>query len=217
MKTLDLGKIVRVVRPRALIQGGSFRYDTGPTATEQRSFLLAVMLHTSCLSEGIQTRMGCMVNDFGVEPPVRPKRTGVFVFPEPYLKILQNAGLRPDQVLLFYESTLRNRVTKDRGQGAPVAVKVHGETGVPIPICASIMGRFYTGLANQGFAQQIGFYVREPKKIRGDGSVDQACPWGPEKGAQRERSGYGLKLEVINYGVYPDGRILSMGLFEPER
>lgn len=198
------------VKNGAFIQGGAFRLDKGPTALERHTFRLAAGLHRECLTEGLQTRVGCIVNDLALPAVQRPKATGRLELPEDYVRILRENGLSPEILAIFYESTLRNRAVHDvtRGHVPTVKLKANGKTGVPVAICASIMGRFYFELAQTGYTQQVGFYAREPKPRAAPGEVqDRACSVGPVKGAMKDHSGYELRIEVLNYWVAetPDG------------
>jgi len=201
----------RLVRSGAVIHGGAFRLDKGPTATEFRTFELAVETLRQAIAEGKQAKLACIVNDMGVKPEERPKRTGIFTFPKEYERLLIEACIPVADVMIFYESTLRNRVAKDIGRGMDVARKVNEQSGLEVPICMSIMGRFYTDLALLGIPQTIGFYAIEPRP-----SEDRACPFGPMLGADQRRSGYQLKMEVIVYFVDQDGGIVPGGRFEPK-
>lgn len=116
-------------------------------------------------------------------------------------------------MLLMYESSLRNRVRKD-GR----ATHKNRQTGIKVAVCANIMGCYYQTLADLGFTQQVGFYAREPKPETGQGERgDTACPFGPMLGAVEPRSGYKLRLSVLNYSVHPDGAIRPMCSLEPDR
>ncbi len=197
--------MARRVEGRTFIQGGAYRLDKGPTPTEIGSFRLAAGLHAACLAEGKATTLGCIVNDLGIPAQERPKATGRSILPIEYFDLLTSAGIPAGEVQIVYESTLRNKVGKDASRhGLPVALKVNEETGVAVPICVSIMGRFYSDLAIQGYARQIGFFVQEPKP-----SDDQSCPFGPVYGAREDRSGYALRLDVMNFWVHADGRVSS--------
>jgi hypothetical protein len=204
--------VIKLVRSGAVIQGGAFRLDKGPTATEFRTFELAVETVRQARGTGMEVKLACIVNDMGVKPEERPKRTGIFTFPDEYVLLLRAACIPVADVMIFYESTLRNRVAKDISRGMNVARKVNEESGLEVPICTSIMGRFYTDLAAQGVPQGIGFYAQEPRP-----RDDKACPWGPSKGADERQSGYPLRLEVLTYFVRPDGYIVVGGIFEPKK
>ncbi|MFH0884698.1 MAG: hypothetical protein V1861_03230 [Candidatus Micrarchaeota archaeon] len=264
-------RIVKHVKPNAMIQGGAYRVDRGPTPREWRCFRLAVLLHEECKKEGVATEIACIVNDLGLSPQDRPKtiasqdsgsiplteegmrRRKAFQkslsdglsIPELYYDLLlrecssqgQEAVFFPREMFkiedvktfgeafaislgdyvgevvrrlvpltFFSESALRNRASEDKVS----SLRLNDSTGFPVPICASIMGRFYHELAKRGHPQQIGFYTQEPRP-----ADDHACPIGPDKGARKHDSGYDLSIEVINYWVYPDGRITLGGIFMP--
>ncbi len=184
----------RVTSP-AFIQGGSHRADKGPRTDELQSFRKAVELHRKCLDEGLQTTLGCMVNDLAIPSKERPKNTGtLYQFPEEYLKILQKARISITDVVIFYESSLRNRASLDASRkGIKIAKKINEHTGFPVPLCASIMGRFYKTLEGQGFAQVIGIYT--------------LMDCGPEKGAKKELSGYDIRMDVVNFYVDATGNV----------
>lgn len=203
--------IRKLVKPGAAIQGGAFRLDKGPTMTEIHTFKMAITLHEGCMKDGKETRLVCIIDDLALKPGERPKATGIITLPDEYIRLLQEAHIPLDSVMIFYESTLRNKVTSDKKRrGLEVATKINGTTGFDVPICASIMGRFYTELAELGIPMQIGFYA-----TRESSEDDSACPWGPMKGAMESESGYGLKLEVLNFMVRLDLFISSPRLFVP--
>jgi hypothetical protein len=200
-----------LVQDGAIIQGGSFRVDKGPTATETSAFEFAAALYEFCLRAGRDVKLCLIVNDLGLSPAERPKAEGVFEFPAAYLAILEQIGVDQGSVLLMYESSLRNRVRKD-GKAA----KKNRQTGVQVAVCANIMGRYYQTIADLGFTQQVGFYAREPRAHAGPGEIeDRACPLGPMVGAMEHRSGYELRLSVLNYSVFPNGEIRAMCNLEP--
>lgn len=207
-----------LVKPGAVIQGGAFRLDKGPTDAERHAFRNAVALHEGCIRDGRDTHLAVIVNDLALAPSARPKLTGGSPFPEEYVRLLQEAHIPVESIMVFYESTLRNGAQSDaKRKGVAVAMKLNGTTGMPVPICASIMGRFYSELAEAGFAQQIGFYARQPNDdALLDERADTACPLGPLKGAKESESGYQLRLEVINYFVFPDGRVGVGGHYVPK-
>ncbi|MDO8554813.1 MAG: hypothetical protein Q7S22_08440 [Candidatus Micrarchaeota archaeon] len=185
----------KIVKTPAFIQGGSHRIDKGPRTDELQSFRKAVELHRKCLDEGLQTTLGCMVNDLAIPSKERPKNTGTpYQFPEEYLKILQEARIPIAEVVVFYESSLRNGASQDaRRRGVKIAETMNEYTGFPVPVCASIMGRFYKTLEEQGFAQVIGVYT--------------LMDCGPEKGAKKERSGYDIKMDVVNFYMDAKGNV----------
>ena len=191
--------VIKHIKNKAFVQGGSFRLDKGPTPTELASFKLALDLH---LASRTNTRLGCIFNDLGLEPFKRPKATGESPVPHDYVALLQKAHIPAEDVTIFYESTLRNRAYADN---VP-SMKIHEIAGSPIPVCMSIMGRFYAELANAGYEQQIGFYSREPKSPIPGEIPDKSCPMGPVYGASPV-SGYRLRLEVINYWVHMNGSV----------
>jgi hypothetical protein len=225
-------RLVKHVKPNALIQGGAFRLDKGPTNTELRTFKLAVLLHEECRKNRTKTEIGCMVNDFGIAPELRPRfsaesevasyrkllsrayiKTSIEVWaslysiPKPYLDFLRKHTLIPPAcIATFQETYLRNRASEDDVS----SLRMNDETGFRVPVCASIMGRFYHELARRGYTQQIGFYAQEPRP-----DDDKACPIGPIKGADKKLSGYELQIDVLNYWVYQDGRIALGGFFQP--
>jgi hypothetical protein len=201
-----------LVKDGAIIQGGSFRLDRGPTATETRAFELAVALYDLCLWSGRAVKLCLIVNDLGLAPADRPKATGSFAFPAAYQQVLEERGISRDDVLLTYESSLRNRVKKD-GK----ASRKNRATGIQVAVCANIMGRYYRTIAGLGFAQQVGFYAREPKREVGpEEKEDAACPLGPVLGTMEHRSGYALRLDVLNYSVLPSGEVRAMCNLAPE-
>lgn len=215
-------KIKLHVKEGALIQGGAFRMDKGPTKTELHSFRLAVTLVEECRKDGKVVSMGCIVNDLALKPEKRPKATGVFEWPKEYLQILSEAGISTPEIVLFYESSLRNGAKRDLDGGKieDGAFKINERTGIEVPRCRSIMGKFYSTLAKKGYTQQVGFYTYEPKPEANEEAgeiADNACPFGPIEGALKRGSGYELRLAVLNYFVYPDGRLQTAGLFEPDK
>jgi len=204
--------ISSLVKDGAVIQGGSFRLDKGPTATEKRAFEFAVFLYELCLRSRRDVKLCLIVNDLGLVAVERPKSTGSFEFPAAYLRLLEQGEVDQEDVLLLYESSLRNRVRKD-GK----AFKTNRQSGIQVAVCANIMGRYYRTIADLGFVQQVGFYAREPKPEVGPGErEDTACPLGPMVGALEHRSGYKLGLSVLNYSVFPNGEIRAMCNLEPE-
>jgi hypothetical protein len=200
-------EVIKHIKNKAFIQGGSFRLDKGPTPTELASFKHALDLH---LASKTNTQLGCMVNDFGIAPCKRPKTTGNFTFPPDYILMLQKAQIPVEDVLIFYETTLRNRAHADNAS----SMKIHEISGHRIPTCTSIMGRFYTELANAGYEQQIGFYSKEPKLSIPGEVPDKSCSAGPVYGT-RDASGYKLRLEVINYWVYQSGLVTVACIQKP--
>ncbi|MFH1784967.1 MAG: hypothetical protein ABH842_00925 [Candidatus Micrarchaeota archaeon] len=209
-----------LVKDGILVQGGAFRIDKGPTRTEIVSFRLAVTLVEELRKDGKNVKLGCIVNDLALKPDKRPKTTGIFEWPEEYLERLRDARIYPPDVRIYYESTLRNGASQDlhRNRITHGAFKVNETTGINVPRCRSIMGKFYSTLAKEGYIQQIGYYTFEPRSEIGLGEVaDKACPFGPIEGAIERGSGYQLRLEVINYLIYPDGKIQAVGVFEPEK
>lgn len=205
--------LVKRVKPGAFIQGGAFRLDKRPTPTEVRAFRSAVVLYEDCRREGTQVKLGCIVNDLALPPASRPKATGKMELPSEYQAILRDAGIAESKVALFYESVLRNRARKDE----VASLKENGESGIPVAVCASIMGRFYYQLSLDGCTQQIGFYAQEQNHQVEEGEkADTACPLGPSKGAQTHTSGYTLQIQVINFWLYADGKMSNPAVFEPE-
>lgn len=214
-------KIKQQVKDGALIQGGAFRIDKGPTKTEIFSFKLAATLVEECRKDGKRVVLGCIVNDLALKPDKRPKATGVFEWPKEYLQILSEAGISAPEIEISYESTLRNGASQDfhRGKITGGAFKKNESTGIDVPRCRSIMGKFYSTLAKKGYVQQVGFYTIEPKPEpeSPEEIPDTACPFGPIEGALKRGSGYELRLEVLNYMVHPDGRVATAGIFEPDK
>ncbi|MFH1521040.1 MAG: hypothetical protein ABID61_05330 [Candidatus Micrarchaeota archaeon] len=210
----------KLVNDGILVQGGAFRIDKGPTKTEIRSFRLAVTLVEELRRDGKNVKLGCIVNDLALKPEQRPKATGVFEWPKEYLDRLQDAMIDPPDVRIYYESTLRNGASQDlhRWRIFGGAFKKNEATGLDVPRCRSIMGKFYSTLAKEGYIQQIGYYTFEPKPEPAPGEVaDKACLYGPIEGALEGGSGYKLRLEVVNFLIYPDGRIQAVGAFEPDK
>jgi hypothetical protein len=204
--------IESLVKDGAIIQGGSFRLDKGPTATETRAFELATVLYERCRRSGRDVKLCLILNDLGLAPADRPKSAGSFEFPTAYRRILEKSKVDEDGVLLVYESSLRNRVRKD-GK----ALRKNRQSGIQVAVCANIMGRYYRTIADLGFCQQVGFYAREPKsEARPGEKEDTACPLGPMVGALERRSGYKLGLDVLNYSVLANGEIRAMCNLEPE-
>lgn len=210
----------KTTKQRILIQGGAFRLDKGPTQAEKHAFRRAVSLYKEVLDSGKDVRLGCMVSDFASKPEDRPKATGRLELPEEYVRILQDHGIPIKDLEIFYETTLRNRASKDaRKPNSDVVTKKNEHTGIPVPICASIMGRFYYTLHVEGYSQQIGFYTSEekPKPATPDERPDNACPSGPVYGAMYDMSGYELRIEVLNFWVHSDGRVEEAGKFSPRK
>lgn len=228
-----MNKIINSVKNGALIQGGSFRLDLGPTKTEADSFRLAATLLERCKRAGKQATLGCIVNDLAVNPEARPKATGRLEIPQGYLEILRASGLCDDEarleqirmgkgsakyaavasdgliIRIFYETSLRNAARKD-----PRSILVENEeTGLKVPRCPAIMGKFYDLLANSGYTQQIGFYAYDFEPC--DDHVC-CCPRGPTQGAIKDYSGYSLSLEVINFWVYSNGSLVQGFVKGPE-
>ncbi len=198
-------KLVSKAQKPVLIQGGPFRIDKGPTHAETSSFKHAIVLHDEFGKQGGGSTLGCVINDLALSPNERPKVTGAVPFPTKYLELLQQAGISPEDVLVFYESMLRNQARRDLYKGINVAVRVNDHTGFSVPICRSIMGRFYYNLAKLGFATQIGFYLAEKPLFEEDERKDGACVFGPIEGALS--GGYQTPLSTINFLVKPDGSI----------
>ena len=199
-------KLVSKAQKPVLIQGGPFRIDKGPTHAETSSFKHAIVLHDEFGKQGGGSTLGCVINDLALSPSERPKATGILPFPTEYLELLQQAGISPEDVLVFYESTLRNQVKCDFDRRKlRVATKINESTGFPVPICRSIMGRFYYNLAKLGFATQIGFYLAEKPLFEEDERKDNACVFGPIEGALS--GGYQTPLTTINFLVKTDGSI----------
>lgn len=209
--------IRKLVKPGAILQGGAFRLDKGPTGAEHYAFRYVVLLHNSCVKNGLETKLACIVNDLGVKPEERPKATGKFSLPSEYIQILSEMQIPPESVLIFYESTLRNRARGDMETDGSIAHKIDEFTGKKVPVCASIMGRFYADLTRAGYTQQVGFYARNPVLEIPEEKPDTSCPFGPLKGAVKTYSGYSLGIEVLNYFVHPDGSITVGGIFEPQK
>ncbi len=232
-----------LVNPRSFISGGSFRIDKGPTPAEIHSFRMAVSLHKECLAEGINTSLGIMVNDLALPPEERPKKTLKLALPVVYVSILKEYGLcsnsdaehlstgllEPVSVVrglpqllyrfgllqIAFESNLRNSASKNAARDSRIRVKMNGHTGFPVPMCVTIMGRFYRSLASIGYAQQIGFYTMEEKPEPGPGEIaDKACAFGPVEGAIS--SGYPLQLNVVTWLVGSDGEIKDSVSFKAE-
>lgn len=198
-----------LIKPNSVIQGGSFRLDRGPTKAEFASFKYAVDLVRECRSAGKEVRLCTMVNDLALSSEQRPKSTGILRFPEEYVELLHTANLTPEEILIFYESTLRNKAMEDIRRGKnPSKLDINSHTGFSIPKCLNIMGRYYFNLEKMGFVQQIGFFARDQRT-----DSDHSCPLGPVKGALF--SGYNLQIEVLTYFVYPDGRVSVGGYFNP--
>ncbi len=203
-----------LVKDNSIIQGGSFRLDKGPTKIERESFKYAVQLMKECKKEGKKIILGCMINDLAVKPEERPKKTGKLEWPTSYLKILKNARVPLSKIYVDYESKLRNEADGDRRKrGVKIARSKKG-----IPICRSIMGKFYDKLAKKGYRQQIGFYVNEPKNksTNAQENEDNSCPFGPIDGAIERGSGYKLKIEIINFLVESNGKVSKPIKIEPE-
>lgn len=212
------------VKSGALMQGGSFRLDLGPTKAEIDSFRLAVVLYDECRKAGKQTKLGCIINDFALPPQARPKATGRLEFPQEYLQILRaqnliDEGARLEQIRpgkggaviflastngfeirIFYESSLRNAARKD----ARSVLKVNFLSGIEVPACPAIMGKFYSILAKAGFSQHVGFFAKEDKPCD-----DNSCSIGPTLGARRDMSGYEPEIPIINWYISSDGRIMG--------
>jgi len=212
----------QIVKPKAIIQGGAFRLDKGPTFAEKRAFELAVSLVEGCRKQGKQTDLCVMVNDLAVPKNERPKTRHapvIEVLPQEYLRLLQSAHISAEQILIFYESTLRNRVSHDlRRNGDEFRGNLEiRDDGIPTVKCPNIMGRFYTELAERGYEQQIGFYTREPKPEpeNPEEIPDRACSFGPQLGAMPDRSGYALGIEIINFWVGPEGNTIIAGGYKP--
>lgn len=203
---MDMVTIVTKVGGKALIQGGAFRLDKGPTQAEVNAFRAAAKVYGKCLAEGKMVGIGCIVNDLALKPEERPKATGNVQLPEEYLEILQEAHIELPDLRIWYESTLRNKVKKDvkKGRAGEGGIKENEGKGIGVAVCAGIMGRFYSELADEGYTQQIGFYAweHEPFDPR-----DKVCPLGPHRGALPQFSGYVLRINVVNFWVYPEGGI----------
>lgn len=173
-----------LVEPGALIAGGAYSLHKPATPAEIWSFREAVSFHLSCLKQGLDTKLICMVNDFGLSPEERPKNKGIDLsFPEEYLQILTEAGLSPIDVRIFYESYLRNKAqSKDR---------IHEKLGINTVKCASIMAKMYGILEGEGNTQLIGFWtVRDA---------------GPNRGLDKDLSGYTVSMRVRNYFLDEEG------------
>ncbi|GEM_PF-5996871 len=209
--------IKKLVKPGAIIQGGAFRLDNGPTTAELASFRHAISLHLECRKLGVYTKLGCIVNDLALKPSERPKLTKVHPLPEEYIKLLGEADIPAEAVAIFYESTLRNKAQKDAKDGLNVTRKINESSGIPVPVCVSIMGRYYMDLAEAAYPQQVGFYARNTVPEIPEEKPDRACPFGPIRGAVKEYSGYSTTIEVLNYFVHPDGSITTGGIFEPQK
>jgi hypothetical protein len=207
-------RISKRLKNRALIQGGSFRLDHGSTNTEINSFRLAIRLYDETKRAGKIVSLGCIVNDLGLNPDQRPKKTGTLEWPKEYLELLQEAKIPLPEIRVDYESSLRNAVSHDiaRKKIKPVTAKEHPVLGVPTITCPPIMGKYYQKLAHSGYTQQVGFYTQEPRP-----ADDNSCSVGPTIGATYHASGYHLEIEVLNYWVHPDGQLSLGGHFEAEK
>ncbi len=204
-------QLKHLVKSNSVIQGGSFRLDREPTKAEFASFKYAVELVRECRSAGKEVRLCTMINDLALSSEQRPKSTGILSFPVEYIELLHTTALTLEEILIFYESTLRNRAMEDIRRGKnPSKLDINSHTCFAIPKCLNIMGRYYFDLEKMGFAQQVGFFARDP---RAESEPDQSCPLGPVKGALF--SGYVLQIEVLTYFVYSNGRISVGGYFNP--
>ena len=143
--------------------------------------------------------------DLGLKPEERPNATGVFTLPKEYLDVLHELEIDEKHIAISYESTLRNRVRKDE----LLSLKINSNKGIPVAICANIMGKFYDNLASQGYERQIGFYSLDKPKLETQEQVDNACPYGQQKGALEHESGYAPRIGVNVFWVYPNGAVIE--------
>ncbi|MBI2080009.1 hypothetical protein HYT84_04540 [Candidatus Micrarchaeota archaeon] len=185
-----------------VIQGGAYRADLGPNKTQLKTFKFALSAFKTLIEEGGSeyrqrdaVKLACIVNDLGMAPRNRPKRVHNFSLPSEYLGMLERAKINSGEVLIFWESTLRNGAEQDRERRGIKIQKTEGGS----PRCVSIMGRFYEILARLGFRSQIGFYEAKTEIPPPDykGAIDRACIYGPIEAALGF-SGYELKIEVLN-------------------
>lgn len=194
----QLGEFVeRKIKKGAFIQGGSHRVDTGPTLTETNCFKFAVKFHKICEKKKLGTKLVCMVNDFGLIPEERPKNLNKkTVLPKEYLEVLKKNKLSEKDVLILYESYLRNKAMRDD--------RIHHELGIKVVKCPSIMARFYKILEEKGSPQLIIFWV-----------VGEC---GPKAGLDSVSSGYKIdSMEVLNYAITENGKLLVAAHYDPKK
>jgi hypothetical protein len=80
---------------------------------EVESFRWAVELHKELLDKGISSVLILFINDIGLSAEERTHIIGQYKIPDNYLEILRYNNVNPESAVIIFESTLRNRASKE--------------------------------------------------------------------------------------------------------
>jgi len=204
----------RTRQNKLAVQGGGFRLDLGPTEVELATFQLAIALFSGRGDMRKRRSLVILLNDIGLKSEERPKTdmglTPTDLIPLQYIELLEKSGIKPEWVLFFYESTLRNgassKMRSAREDG--YAIFPGGGEGRVVATCPYLMGQFYQTLERRGFTIQVGFNPFEPKPVG-----DNSCMLGAVKGTSPALFGKSLGIKVLSYSVYPNGTVNVAGAY----
>ena len=112
-----LKKLSPMVTGKTIIEGGHYLLEEDRMGNivhklnlvSTLAFREAIMLYSESARLGKEVSLCFLVADLSLSPQNRKQCKEDFAFPAEYIHILAEHGISPNEVLLFYESKLRNR------------------------------------------------------------------------------------------------------------
>jgi hypothetical protein len=213
-------KLLPKVTQKTIIEGGHYLLEErgmgeiipklNPVST--LTFREAVGLYVESKRLGKDVSLSFLVGDLSLSPKKRIECKQGFDFPTEYLRILDEYGVAVDSILLFYESTLRNRAVNRIRSGlkkgsilkeddccyvSNTTPHNHLLSNIdfgkkPVPNCRMILGQQLKDKESLGFIRAINFCNSDVYKCRG-------------KYAEVYHTLLEGKMDVINVNFTADG------------
>jgi hypothetical protein len=192
-------RIVTHINGRTIIDGGHYlleedesgkiKHLVNPVSTA--TLRAAVHLYKCAKNEKKNVSLGFMMGDLAISPDKRQECNSSFEFPEEYTKILRENGISPEEIIIFYESSLRNRGDKTLKKGLKEGkvvrlsnrLRVNAELfGIadelsntnpkkPMPNCRMILAQALRDKELKGYNTAVNFCNSEVFKCHGRYSV----------------------------------------------
>lgn len=184
---------------RIIIDGGHYLLEENEEGNTQHlvnpvstaTLKAAVHLYKCAKNEKKNVSLSFMLGDLSLSPNKRREFNSFFEFPEDYAKILKENGISTEEIIVFYESSLRNRGDKTLKKGVKsgrivmlsntlrMNVELFGiadqlsniNSEKPVPNCRMILAQALRDKELKGYDTAVNFCNSEVFKCHGRYSV----------------------------------------------